>query len=466
MNNVVEKVLPFDYCCGCGVCSAVCPHGCLEMKLGENGEYRPVSPDPSKCTSCGLCLQVCPYSGEVPENEETLGLQLFPTGQKEHSEALGQWDETFYGSVCNEEHRLKAPSGGLATSMLCALLESHKIDGAIVAKPSLESPWFQPTIAYTEEEIRQTTGSVYHVMTFGPVLREILQSPEKRYAIVALPCVVKALRLAQKKLPRLKERLPFIFSLTCSGCNCLHVADLICVMLRSRERGLKYRSKTNTRQSQDYRITTFAQPDERQVRLLGLFGFLWINHVGHLNTCGMCDDLFGMLADATFMDAWLDEFFPERRGTNLLVTRNPEITALVKTEIARGTVSADTISPELVLKSQETTLRERIYTSSLRWDYEKTHRPEGALMPCKRDLITQRTLTEAEKKEACRRVRFHQQTRKYLAKMSRYHSDPDHFYPRIYVYRVFWKVLCSMIRNGLLGKTLRSLKLMKRKETK
>lgn len=466
MNNVVEKVLPFDYCCGCGVCSAVCPHGCLEMKLGENGEYRPVSQDSSKCTSCGLCLQVCPYSGEVPENEETLGLQLFPEGKKEHSDNLGQWDETFCGATNDEEHRLKAPSGGLATSLLCALLDSHKIDGAIVAKPSLESPWFQPTIAYTPEEIRQTTGSVYHVMTFGPVLREILQGPEKRYAIVALPCVVKALRLAQKKLPRLKDRLPYIFSLTCGGCNCLHVADLLCVMLRSRKLGLKYRSKTNSTKSPDFRVTTFSQQDERQVRMLGLFGFLWINHVGQLKTCGMCDDLFGMLADATFMDAWLEDYFLEPRGTNLLITRNPEITELLKSEIARGAVSADTISPELVLKSQEVAMNERAYLSSLRYDYEKTHRPDGSIMPCKRDLITRRMLTKEEKKEAVRRLRFHEQTRKYLAKMSRYHSNPDHFYPRIYVYRVFWKVLCSLIRNGLLEKTLHSLKFAKDKRNK
>ncbi len=463
LNNVLEKVLPWGFCCNCGVCSAVCPKECLEMKLDAGGEYRPTLADGKSCVSCGLCLQVCPYSGEVPENEESLGLKLFPNGKTEHSEALGRWDDAFIAASAVESVRRNAPSGGITTSLLCALLESGKIDAAVVAKPMLESPWFEPMIADTSEKIHASSGSVYHVMTLGPVLKKILHDPPKRYALTALPCAVKAIRLAQKNVPELRKRIPYVFSLTCGGCNCLHVADLLCVMLRDRKSGLKYRSKVHTRLSQDYRITTLQHPDERQVRLLGLFGFLWINHVGHLNTCGMCDDLFAALADATFMDAWLDECFADCRGTNLAVTRNPEITQLLEKEISDGRLTGKRVSAEKIVESQTTTLRERHHTAALRWHYEKSVRPNGTPLPSKRDFIVNAALTSEDLREARARVRFQRQTRKYLAKASRRHSNPESWYSRIYVYRVFWKVLCSLTLNGLLSKTLKSLKFMKRK---
>lgn len=462
MRNVFDQVLPFDFCCGCGVCSTVCPKNCLRMELAENGEYRPVLTE-KECISCGLCLQVCPYSGEVPENEETLGLTLFPNGKTELSEALGRWDETFVGASAETSVRQSAPSGGLATSVLCQLLEAGKINAAVVAKPFLERPWFEPCIARAPEEIHRSSGSVYHVMTLGPVLREILENPPQRYAVMALPCAVKAIRLAQKKIPELRKRIPYVFSLTCGGCNCLHVADLLCVMLRDRKSGLKYRSKVHSRQSQDFRITTLQHPDERQIRLLGLFGFLWINHVGHLNCCGMCDDLLGSLADATFMDAWLDEYFSNCSGTNLIVTRNPEITEFLKNGLAAGKFAGETIAPERVLESQAVALRERTHTSALRWHYEKKHRSQGAPIPEKCPKIVSAVLTPQDEKEARARVRFQRQTRKYLARFSRFYANPDRWYPRIYVYRVFWKVLCSLTFNGLLSKTLHSLKSIKRK---
>ncbi len=458
MKNVLENVFSLEYCCNCGVCTAVCPKNCLEMQLGENGEYRPQLRLGKECVSCSLCLQVCPWSGIVSENEETLGLELFPTGNTEYSEALGRWDKTFVGATSSDPVREQAPSGGLASSTLCRLLEMGEIDAAIVAESLPERPWFRPFIARTSEEIRRSSGSVYHVMTLGPVLNEILQGPVRKYAIMALPCAVKSLRLAQKRIPALRERLKYIFTLTCGGCNSLHVADLLCVMLHSREHGLKYRSKVGARHSQDFRVTTRENADERQVRLRGLFGFLWINHVGQLNSCAMCDDLFGTLADVTFMDAWLPDYFPELRGTNLVVSRNPKISHILETAFQNGQFCGGVISAERVVESQQKVLAERHHTSAIRWSYEKKSRTSETLLPCKRDLITLRPFTKNDEKEARARIRFHRQTRRYLAKFSRKYSNPARLYPRIYVYRVFWKTLCSLTLNGLLGKTIRSLK--------
>lgn len=46
-------------CTGCGVCSLVCPHGCIRMLEDEEG-FRQPCVDETHCINCGLCQKKCP----------------------------------------------------------------------------------------------------------------------------------------------------------------------------------------------------------------------------------------------------------------------------------------------------------------------------------------------------------------------------------------------------------------------
>lgn len=58
---IVEK----DTCTGCGICTLICPEGCIEVK-GEK-EY---IPDLDYCKGCGLCAEECPGDAITMEKEE------------------------------------------------------------------------------------------------------------------------------------------------------------------------------------------------------------------------------------------------------------------------------------------------------------------------------------------------------------------------------------------------------------
>lgn len=55
MDIVCDK----SKCTGCSLCSDICAHGAIEMKLDEDGFMAPVI-DQSKCVNCTLCQKCCP----------------------------------------------------------------------------------------------------------------------------------------------------------------------------------------------------------------------------------------------------------------------------------------------------------------------------------------------------------------------------------------------------------------------
>lgn len=56
--NVAQRT---DICTGCGMCTAICPSGAIQMQPDEHGFLHPTV-DAAKCTDCGLCIRKCPIS--------------------------------------------------------------------------------------------------------------------------------------------------------------------------------------------------------------------------------------------------------------------------------------------------------------------------------------------------------------------------------------------------------------------
>ena len=45
-------------CCGCGVCSVICPRDAIFVEIGARGEFLYKAND--NCISCGKCVSACP----------------------------------------------------------------------------------------------------------------------------------------------------------------------------------------------------------------------------------------------------------------------------------------------------------------------------------------------------------------------------------------------------------------------
>jgi coenzyme F420 hydrogenase subunit beta len=352
-NNVTEKIVPADVCVGCGLCEAVCPHTTLAMQVSQLGEFQPVVID--KCYDlCTLCMDICPFDAH-DQDEDTLGLKRFGRLEgAQHDESLGYFLSTYVGHVADEAARAASASGGLASLFLKELLIRGEVDAVIVPQPTGDgNPWFEMSIVEDVEAIDQSRGSVYSPVHMGDVLHTVAWGPDRTYAIVALPCFAKAIRLAQESFPKLRRRLKHVLGLACGGMHSLQFADALVALSGGGAKQIDYRSKEGSRHAMDHRFVAHKEDaTAASIRYQRLFGFLLLNNFAGLRACLFCDDVFAELADIVFMDAWLPEYKTDAKGTSLVICRNHHVDELLRQLQVDGLWHGGPIGADQVARSQ------------------------------------------------------------------------------------------------------------------
>jgi coenzyme F420 hydrogenase subunit beta len=197
---LVHEVLEKGLCNRCGGCVTFCysiNFGALET--GKEGYPR--FQDPEKCIECGLCYEICSAMNVLDDEMKRLVGWEPP---------LGCVKGVYSSRAADPAIRLNATDGGVVTAILCYLLDSGRIDGAIVSKPGSlmhREPW----IARTREEIIAAAGSFFDqshgVTTFGQeystyapsvqVLRVLRSQGLMRVALVGTPCQITTVRKMQ-----------------------------------------------------------------------------------------------------------------------------------------------------------------------------------------------------------------------------------------------------------------------------
>ncbi len=338
--NVITEVAARGLCCGCGVCAGVAGAGCLAMRMGREGQYAPAQQGP--CTECGLCLGVCPF---------------FVKKAFQPDDPLGPVTSIHVGWSAVPGERERAASGGLVTRTLTALLDRGDVDRVVVVGDTGDpETWFAPMVTADREAVQAAAGSKYAPVEFSGAIGTIL-AEEGRYAVVGLPCATSGLRLAARKVPVLGRRLRYLFGLVCGHNNTRQYTRFLAAKagVSGPLRRAVYRLKSD-RDGGAFGYGFQAEaPDGRLssvVPFTGLPSFLWGRRFFAWNCCFYCADVFGSEADASFMDAWLPEYYRVPAGTSIVVTRSAEIRELLEQEIAEGRVVAEPLPREAVLQAQ------------------------------------------------------------------------------------------------------------------
>lgn len=334
-SNVCTEIVAHSLCIGCGLCAGICPKGRLEMRFNERGEYNPVElkdsvPCPEKCS---LCYQVCPVHGDT-KNETDIGRELYSDvdGMRYRSET-GYYLSSYLGYSNVADHRKNGTSGGMATWTLETLLKSGQVDAVVAVGHSGPPNLFEFRICKTATKIRQCSRSAYSPVETSRVIRYILEH-DGQYAIIGLPCVCKAIRLAQDKLPTLKNRIKFVLGLVCGHQTSKFFAEYLCAAGGKDPHALRevtFRVKTEHTTTAARTFTQFqsGEGDESEAGSTGSGRFSFIRGSGcfQVEGCFYCDDVFAECADLVFMDAWLFPYETIPEGNSIMLFRNPELLA-------------------------------------------------------------------------------------------------------------------------------------------
>ncbi len=358
--SVLEKVVEKKWCVGCGMCVAVCPKSRLMMFWNEHAEYNPaVRSDAPDCSSrCSVCFDVCPAHGQT-KNESEIGRELYGKILSiHHTPETGYWLSSYVGY--SKDHRFSSASGGIATWVLEFLLKNGEVDMVIaVGRTSNPDKLFEFRVCKSVEQIRKCSRSAYYPVEVSQVVRHILEN-RGRYAVIGLPCVCKAIRLAQKKLPKLKQRIVKVLGLTCGHTCSKFFAEYICALGGGDPYYLKefiFRTKDLSQPASNHGMyfTSGHTNNQFSNHILWLDGvhIAFNNSYFQIPGCFYCDDVFAECADITFMDAWLSEYSKQPEGHTIALVRNNALHCIIKSGVECGELNIEELSIRKTIKSQQ-----------------------------------------------------------------------------------------------------------------
>lgn len=361
-SPVITDIVDQGFCSGCGVCTAICPHGCLQMAWSEHGLRIPREVRPCQA-QCGLCVDVCPFSSDGP-NEDDLAEELFaavPGSTK--TEGLGYWVGAYVGHAVAGTCRQDGSSGGVARWFFAALLEMGHVERVLCVMPGPDADnLFCFAEALHPSDVLTSSKSAYYPTDVGAVLRAAMKS-EGRFGLVALPCLAKATRLAARRIPALARSVGAVGGLVCGQLKSRGFTEYLSRALGvppGELRRVSFRDKDPARPANDF--TFVAVGAEKSGALTFASGPYGVAHgTGEFRptACDACDDVFAETADIAFMDAWLPGYATDPKGTSIVLTRSAQADEVIRAGIDSGALDMQPISIADVLRSQAPRLKNK-----------------------------------------------------------------------------------------------------------
>ena len=399
MNTPIspKAIVHSGLCIGCGSCVAQTNVPGAKMQFDAYGELKPYGPQAWYKRPTENLTNTCPFS-PAAKNEDELGAELFPDSS-EHSPELGKYLAAYVGHVSEADFREQGSSGGLVTWVATELLRKGLVDGVahVVATEDAktEGRFFRYRLARTADEVRAGAKSRYYPIELSEVIKKIKAVPG-RYAIVGIPCFIKAVHLLRRQDPLLRERIRFTLGLFCGHMKSARFVESFAWQMKvpiEEVKSVEFRYKDPGRPANWYNaMLTLYNGGQINKDWWHLADGDWGAGFFMNSACNFCDDVVAETADISFGDAWVEPYSSDGRGTNVVVVRSPVIHQLVSAAIDQGRLNLTEVDGEFVAKTQAAGFRQRREGLAYRLTW-----PRKGLMPVKRVAPDATTLTRQRK---------------------------------------------------------------------
>ena len=306
--------------------------------------------------------QQCPFSPVAPNEDELAGERFADAPVTDGR--IGRFEAAYVGHVAEHRFRPNASSGGLTSWVAAELLNTGAVDGVAHVAPTdpASGRHFAYRISRSADELNAGSKSRYYPVELSQVLAEVRERPG-RYAIIGIPCFIKAIHLLRRVDPVIRERVTHTLGLFCG-----HMKSAAMIESFAWQLGTELKSV----RAIDYRIKDETRPANWYRAHLDLIGGGTIEQdwwhladgdwgAGFLQNpaCDWCDDVVGETADISLGDAWVEPHSSDGRGTNVVVVRSKELREMIERARADGRLALEPVDAEFVVRTQAAGLRHR-----------------------------------------------------------------------------------------------------------
>ena len=401
MERSPDLVSPRDVvrsglCIGCGACAA---GGGAKMEWDRHGFLKPQGP-PAWYRGRGESFsRTCPFS-PLADDEDAIAAERFPLAASPDPR-LGRFERAYVGAVAEGEWRVRGSSGGMVSWVANELLRTGAIDAVVHVKPSdpaRTGRLFDYGVSRSATEIAEGAKSRYYPIDLARVLDHVRTNPG-RYAVVGVPCFIKAVHLVRRADPVLAERITHTLGLFCGHMKSAAFVQSFAWQLGAeleQVRTLDYRVKDPGRPANWYRaqlhLTDGRTPAQDWWHLAdGDWGAGFFQK----SACNFCDDVMAETADISFGDAWVEPYSSDGRGTNVVVARTKALRDMLEQASADGRLDLAPVDADYVAETQAAGLRHRREGLSYRLATTKRRpvtprkrvQPGAASLPLRRRLV-------------------------------------------------------------------------------
>ena len=388
------EIVRSGLCIGCGSC--VAGQAGASMQWDRDGFLKPQGPSEWRERPSQSLSRQCPFS-PAAENEEQIAATRFAAGNADSR--IGHFEIAYVGYAAEPTFRPNGSSGGLTNWVAAELLRTRAVDGIAhvgATDPRISGRHFAYSISRTLDELKGGAKSRYYPIELSTVLDQIRATPG-RYAVIGVPCFIKAIHLLRQIDPVVRERVTHTLGLFCGHMKSRTMVESFAWQLDTeigRVRTLDYRVKDESRPANWYRARldlddgTSAAKDWWQLAD-GDWGAGFFQNP----TCDWCDDVVAETADISFGDAWVEPHSSDGRGTNVVIVRTPELKALIEHARAEKRLQLEPVDADFIVRTQAAGLRHRRDGLAYRLTWTKRGirarkrvRPSAAL-PMRRKLV-------------------------------------------------------------------------------
>lgn len=388
-----RQVARSGLCIGCGACAA--GSGAVRMNLDAFGQFKPSGPGAG--AGSARVGRVCPFSPSARDEDELAALR-FPDAPY-HGPLIGRYEAAYVGHA-GGDFRPAGSSGGLTTWMALELLRLGLVDGVAHVGPGrLErgEPMFGYRISRTEQAVRDGARSRYFPVELSGVVDEIRRVPG-RYAVVGIPCFIKAIQLLCADDPQLRQRIVFTLGLVCGHMKSARLAESFIWQLGAKPEDVRqfdFRRKDPGRPANWYRAEAVLTDGSLRGRdWWHLADGDWGAGYFQNSACDFCDDVVAETADIVCGDAWVEPYASDGRGTNVVVVRDRLLKGLLSAGVESGRIELSPVDAAFVVDTQAAGFRQR--REGLAWRLarrrrgirpRKRVRSQPARLPLRRQAI-------------------------------------------------------------------------------